>query len=599
MPPLQTGPAASGTTAALAFDAGAEEQTAPLTWGQLSMWMPMQWFGEQANQFNLKAAAQLPEPVAPDRAADALRTLIEAHQATRTHFVPGPDGPRQMVAARGCMTVHTVPQAPDAQTATDALTARLAATAFDHATQWPVRLGWVVDGRGMVTGIVLVVSHLAFDGWALERLTEELLDLLRNTGPAERPAERRWQPLDQAGFERSAEGLRKNALTLRHWRERLAVVPASMFDLPGTQAGAQPVEKYRLDTAALVPAVRVLAGRTRTTASTVLLCVSALILAAYTGQDGYRFKLIVGNRHDRNSRELLTITTQDGLLALPVEDVDLISAIKAAYRPMLAAYQRGQCDPLALDALIAEAAHARGVSFDLSAYFNDKRTVNTWTAWPGPAPTRAEFDRLRADSRFAHVASMPKSDMKYCVGVADAGGDRARLTLLADTAFLPRPVGEAVLRGIESLVCDAAGSQDVGVREIAQRIGLEPPARGVDWTRSPAGWIRPAAIADLIRTAAAGAPAAVFPGAVGSGVPGGSELTAYIAADGTAHTPERLHRRVMGLLPGVPGAAAPSWYVVCDRPPTDAAGRATEGAWQAQPGLAEGSGRAAGDHPRP
>ncbi|MFJ8687778.1 hypothetical protein [Micromonospora wenchangensis] len=572
--------------------------TGPLTWAQSVMWGPMQWFGKEANQFNIGRALVPGEPVAPDRLTAVLRHLVETHQTLRTRYVQRADGPRQEVAATGTYDVVLVDDQGDPARVGDDLVATLTEAAFDHEAQWPLRVGCARDRAGRITAVALVGSHLAFDGWAFTTLTDLLLDRL--AGPASDPdappsaetpppaaappaaappAGRVPQPLAQAAFQRSPAGQQTSRLGLRHWEQGLSAAPASMFDLPTVPTGDQPIERHLLDSTAVTAAATALATRTRTSFSTVLLGLTTLILTAYNGHHTAVFKLIAGNRLDRDSRDLIALNTLDALLVHRVDDdVDLLTAIRNLHRPAFEAYRRAQCEPAEVRRVVERVGRRRGVAFDLSAYFNNGHRGSDWvTPDPDPGPDRLAV--LRGESRYSRLEPLSKSDMRFYVAASNLGDGRCRLGLLVDTAYLPGTLGETVVRGIETLLC-AAVTEEVRVAEIAGRIGLTPARRGTDWASTPAGWVRPQAVADLVGEVAGGTAAAAFVDPTGDG-----GVTVYVAASGS---PQELHRRVLDALPGRPGVAAPTGYVICRSAPPPGAG---PDAWRDMPVLARGPGR--------
>lgn len=582
----------SAGTLSLTFT-GQGAGTGPLTWAQSVMWGPMQWFGKEANQFNIGRALVLPEPVAPQRLTAVLRHLVETHQTLRTRYVQRADGPRQEVAATGTYDVVVVDDQGDPARVGDELVATLTEAAFDHEAQWPLRVGCARDRAGRISAVALVGSHLAFDGWAFTTLTDVLLDRLtgaepasdappsgQTAPPAARPAGGVPQPLAQAAFQQSAAGQQTSRLGLRHWEQGLSVAPASMFDLPAAPTGDQPVERHLLDSTAVTAAATALATRTRTSFSTVLLGLTTLILTAYNGHRTAVFKLIAGNRLDRDSRDLIALNTLDALLVHRVDDdVDLLTAIRNLHRPAFDAYRRAQCDPAGVRGVVERVGRRRGVAFDLSAYFNNGHRGSDW-ATPDPDPGPDRLAVLRRDSRYSRLEPLSKSDMRFYVAASNLGDGRCRLGLLVDTAYLPGSLGETVIRGIETLLCDAV-TEEVRVAEIAGRIGLTPARRGADWVSTPTGWVRPQAVADLVGEVAGGAPAAALVDPAGDG-----GVTVYVAA--SEGSPRELHRRVLDALPGRPGVAAPAGYVICRSAPPVGAG---PDAWRDVPVSARGSGR--------
>lgn len=574
----------------LKFSAG-QDAAARLTWAQNIMWEAMQRFGKEANQFNISRAIVLARPVEQDRVLAALRRFIEGHQTLRTHFAESGGQPRQQVSASGAYEITVTDDQGDPAKVSEDMTARLALDAFDHEAEWPLRAGYVINGQLQVTAVAIVTSHLAFDGWAFNRFADLLLGQLASAeGPAQEEADAlarvaALQPLEQAAYQQSATGQAQSQQGLRHWERLLSVAPASMFDMPRAETGDLPIERYLLDSTAVTAAGSALAARTRTSFSTVLLCLTALVLTAYNGHDTCALKLIAGNRLDRRSRDLIALNALDAWLTVPIEDTDLLTAIKRFHRPAFDAYRHAECDPLAARELVREVGRRRGVWFDLSAYFNNGHRGSDWqSVVPDLGP--AELSGLRRDSRYSSLDPLSQSDMKFCVAVSHLGGGVSRLGLLADTAYLPAPLGEKILRGIEALLCDAVAGE-IGVSEIASRIGITPVRRGAQWVRTPTGWVDLEAVQRLVRQAAGGAEVAVFL-KDDNGLGERRKVTACVAS--ASALPQALHESVLDLLPGYAGAAAPDEYVICEAMPQ---GSATLEAWQAIPGAAHGLGRSA------
>ena len=379
----------------------------------------------------------------------------------------------------------------------------------------------------------------------------------------------------QAAFQQSTAGRQQSRLGLRHWEQGLSAAPASMFDLPRAATGDQPIERHLLDSTAVTAAATALATRTRTSFSTVLLCLTTLVLTAYNGHRTGVFKLIAGNRLDRDSRDLIALNTLDALLVHRVdEDADLLTAIRQLHRPAFDAYRRAPCDPAGVRTVVEQVGRRRGVAFDLSAYFNNGHRGSDWaTADPDPGPDRLAV--LRRDSRYSRLEPLSKSDMRFYVAASNLGDGRCRLGLLVDTAYLPGGLGETIIRGIETLLCQAVTGA-VRVAEIADRIGLIPAHRGPDWVSAPAGWVRPQTVAELVGEVA---------GAAAFAEPSAGGVTAlrvrFLLARGVAPAGPRR-------------AARPTGARRADRvrdlrvaPPTGAGADA----WRAGPVLARGTGR--------
>lgn len=548
-----------------------------MTWGQRAIWEPLQWFGDDTAQFNNPRSVTLARPVSVESFVAAVRALVERHQALRTRFAAG----EQHVAGSGEYSVELCHgDAPDAA----AVAARLAARPFHLESEWPARIAAIRGKAGLVTAAAIVTSHVAMDGWALDAFTTELAALLDGGDGTGGPT---WEPLDQVGFETSARGQRVSAAAIAYWRAGLSVMPPTMFDFPATAAGELPIHRYVLESAAVSAAAPVLAERSRTSLPTVLLAVTALLLAASTGHAMCALQLIVGNRVRHRHRLLYAPTAQNGLMVLPVPgDASLTDAVREAARPATEAYLQGHYDPADLAAARAEIETARGARFDLSAYFNFHHHTAQWAQPDGQAvlPSAGELTRLRGETRLTRLAPFAKHDMKFYVNVTGRpGSPEAALLLLANTEYLPEPAGERILRGIETLLCEAV-AREVAVSEIAGLAGLEPAQRGVGWFLTGAGWAHLPTVAGLVRQATGDPGAAVFACQATDTSPAG--LTAFTSA--ASDSLEVVHRRVMDALADTTGAVAPARYVLTGRAPGDPASLA---AWEALPAEACGTGR--------
>ena len=547
--------------------------TAPLTWGQLNIWRPLQWFGENGSAaFNVTRTFLLDAPVPETTVAASLRRLVERHQATRTHFRPGADGvdrPSQHVQRTGTYLVDVVRcPAGEVGATAEALAGQLAERPFRLPEEWPLRFGLVeLDSEpdGPVAAIAVAASHVATDGAALDRLIADWAASL--TSAEDAPGED-WQPLDQAAYEQSDRGRQANDRALDRWRTLLSSIPASMFDLPPGPGEPVPFQRWELRSAAVSTAAQALGARTGASASTVLLTTCALVLNAITGHDTAALQLIAANRYTARQQALVAAAAQDGLFVLRTESGDLVSTIRRAYRLATEAYFYAQYDPDALAALKAEVQLERGVHLDLSAYFNDARRGQEW---PTPSPdecTRPALERLRAGSELVASGAFDRHDMRFYALVQHAPNG-CRLSLLADTRYVPVATIQAALRGIEVLLCEAV-VDEVDVGSIADLAGLPPPPPHLEWVPTAGGRAHPAAVADAVRSALGlddlDAEVAIQPTGA---------LAAYLSADalersGVGVDLGEAHRRVVAALAETPpGTVAPTLYVVCRGRPTD------------------------------
>ncbi|WP_433498213.1 condensation domain-containing protein [Sphaerimonospora sp. CA-214678] len=441
----------------------AEPDIGPMTWGQLHIWRPLKWFGDASAAFNLRRVVAVDDGAVPPRAVgDWLRHLVESHQVLRTHFVDDPDGVGQIVAAEGEYTVEVV-EAGEADPAVVAeeCARRLAAAPFLLDREWPVRLGLICRGD-QVFAIALVASHVALDGWAIERLTDSASGLLHGEAV---DFVTEWQPLRQAAYERSERGRRQAAKAIGFWRAGLGELPDEPQRSPNPVLGEPRVQRWAYRSDELALASMRLAKRTGTSSSAVLLTLAAAVLGILRGRSTVAMQLIAANRYTSRQRRLLAAAAQDGLFVFRTPETDLDSTVQAVYRQATEAYFHAQYDPDALGALKDEVNRSRRHPIDLSGYFNDARLGRDWQVPDLPGPPAPP----------AFIGGFDRHDMTFCLGLAQRGAS-CEVSLLADTALVPPGDIPRVLVGVETVLTTASHRQ-VEMRELPVLFGLADSTR--------------------------------------------------------------------------------------------------------------------------
>jgi len=233
----------------------------PLSYAQRRLWFVNQLEGPSAD-YNLPLAVRLDRPADPDILADALADVAARHEALRTVFRAEDGVPYQVVLD------EARPQVVALRCAEGEVTGAIHEAAqytFDLATEIPLR-AWLIDAAGggqqesFGTGpgtdagtdtvaetdtdssagqyLVLVVHHIAADGWSLPTLTADLAAAYEARAQGRAP---HWEPLpvqyaDYALWQRDRLDERPGtsgplAAHLEFWRAALEGAP-QVLDLP-------------------------------------------------------------------------------------------------------------------------------------------------------------------------------------------------------------------------------------------------------------------------------------------------------------------------------------------------------------------------------
>ncbi|MEU9232419.1 amino acid adenylation domain-containing protein [Streptomyces subrutilus] len=221
-----------GAGSRLALTAGERPERLPLSFAQQRLWLIDRMEGPSA-LYNLPLALRLTGPLDPDALELALGDLAARHEILRTLITEQDGEPRQRIVpaaeARVPFDRRSTPPADPAA----ALTA-CTETPFDLATELPVR----ADLFPVTTDehlLVLVLHHIAGDGWSMDPLLRDLADAYAARRGGSAPD---WQPLpvqyaDYALWQRRLLGEENDpeslaASQLAHWRQALAGLPEEL-----------------------------------------------------------------------------------------------------------------------------------------------------------------------------------------------------------------------------------------------------------------------------------------------------------------------------------------------------------------------------------
>ncbi|MBQ0927082.1 non-ribosomal peptide synthase/polyketide synthase [Saccharopolyspora endophytica] len=154
-----------------AVSAGARPERLPLSFAQRRLWFSDQLEGAGA-LYNIPLVLRLTGRVDVDALRAALGDVVARHETLRTRFPEVDDEPFQEITPVG----EAVVELPVVEVAAGDLDARIAETSahvFDLATELPLRAVLFTTGPKS-SALVLVVHHIAGDGWSMAPLWRDL-----------------------------------------------------------------------------------------------------------------------------------------------------------------------------------------------------------------------------------------------------------------------------------------------------------------------------------------------------------------------------------------------------------------------------------------
>ncbi|MFE2556355.1 amino acid adenylation domain-containing protein [Streptomyces sp. NPDC059352] len=208
----------------------------PLSYAQRRLWFIDTLEGPSAS-YNIPLVLHPAEPLDPAVLADALADVSDRHEVLRTRYRAVDGEPHQeiLTGVRPALDHRTVP----ADRLADAV-AEAAGHVFDLAEETPLRAALLSPGDGAADGhgqvVVLLVHHIAADGWSTGPLLADLAGAYRARAEGRAPG---WQPLpvqyaDYTLWQHDLlEGPAADAHR-DHWRTTLAGAPAAL-ELPAAR----------------------------------------------------------------------------------------------------------------------------------------------------------------------------------------------------------------------------------------------------------------------------------------------------------------------------------------------------------------------------
>ncbi|WP_409181023.1 amino acid adenylation domain-containing protein [Amycolatopsis sp. VS8301801F10] len=288
-------PAADPARPAIRADRG---RPLPLSPAQQRVWV-LDRLRPGGTEYVVTAAWRLRGPLDVERLRACWQTIVERHEILRTTYGERDGVPEQIVGAAAVdLTVQDV-----AAEDVEAVTREAASVPFDLARDRPLRVR-VLRQSATEHVLLLVVHHIAYDGWSTSVVARELGALYRGETLPELPV----QYADFASWQRKLAASARVAEQVEFWRRRLDGVAA--LSLP-TDRPRPPVHDPRGDIlrftvdADLGTAVAALGRAHRATTFMVLLAAYQILLSRYSGQADVTVGTPVAGRTRAEAQELI------------------------------------------------------------------------------------------------------------------------------------------------------------------------------------------------------------------------------------------------------------------------------------------------------
>jgi len=376
--------------------------SAPLSYAQERLWL-IDAADPGAATYNVPVLLRWTGGLDPAALGRALTAVVARHETLRTVFRVRDDEPVQLIEPPAAVGVEVaeVDGKSWADVRDEALTVGrrpfdLAAGPVLHATAWT----GLTDGDA----VLIVVHHIAFDGWSMGRFCTDLAHAYEAATAGRAPElprvpELSWAVASYAAYARRDRVAAPDAGTDRRAADLLAAGPA--LDLAGALPRGSGRRVVRPGAEALAPIPATVWARTgelasaqRATPFVVLLAAFQVVLSRWSGRPAFRVGVISANRPEAELEDTVGFFVNTVPLRADVRPDETFAQLCRRFRGeafRTAAYQRIRYDQLTT----AARTELVEVAFALQNFPVPAAGVPVYWALPEILPTgTAKFDLM-------------------------------------------------------------------------------------------------------------------------------------------------------------------------------------------------------------
>lgn len=381
---------------------------------------------------------------------NAVGALVSRHGSLRTRVRDVDGRPRQETATGGRLPMLVTESDGDGTAAAGELTTRLGDVAFDHAREWPLRIGLVlVDGR--VRQIVLIFSHSTVDAYAVDVVLRDLRVLLLRGSISTPPGP---QSVEVAQAQQGSDHWRSDR-AVEFWTRQYARLPQEPLEPTGPELDPR-WQRGTLISQAIDQAARMIATRHRVSVSAVL---SAGITALTLGRSRRQITALSNMAHNRFRADYTNAIAnlgQVGFCVLEVADRPTFAELlPRLWQVSLEGYRHSSYDPAALRERFTELGYDYSTAFLPYYYFNDVRLPGGNSIDQSVTLPERELRATMRRSTFSRTRGLGRASWHLLTHVVDEPG-AVGVTLTVDTRLLSADSIEPTLKDLENLLVEAA-----------------------------------------------------------------------------------------------------------------------------------------------